>query len=60
MLTDSSTTVQLPANTGPGYCPYKLPCGWCKELNQQCPQQFGNTYPGITWQTPEITCKEET
>lgn len=42
----------------PAYCGYRLPCGWCKELNRMCP----NTSMQITTlgDTPTINFNEVT
>ena len=38
-------------------CPYRLPCGYCKELMRDCPKYYNYT---ITWASSnpnaEVTC----
>ena len=29
-------------------CPYRLPCGLCKELNRTCPQVYATPIWGVT------------
>ena len=48
----SGGTAGTSGNTLNGYCQYRLPCGWCKELNKPCPNQCSTT---ITWNGPSPT-----
>ena len=34
-----------------GYCQYRLPCGYCKELGRQCPYSSTTT---ITWESKPL------
>ena len=49
MTVDSSVT-SAPYD----YCMYRLPCGYCKEMNSMCP--FGSGYMKITCGTSGTTC----
>ena len=44
-MVDQSTTTTGCNN----YCMYRLPCGYCKEMNSMCP--FGSGYMKITCAT---------
>lgn len=39
-------------------CPYKLPCGYCTKLYQDCPKQ-GNSVTTPYWDLNKITCSTE-
>ena len=36
------------ANWCGNWCPYRLPCGWCKEMNAPCRNTGGGT---VVWNT---------
>lgn len=37
------------------FCGFRLPCGYCTELDRPCPM-MGNRMIEPTWKLPEITC----
>lgn len=45
-MVQTDPTLSVSTTTSNFYCPYRLPCGYCKELKCDCPKQNGTT---ITW-----------
>ena len=41
---ESTTYYYDPNKTYPETCPYRLPCGYCKELMRDCPKYYTTTW----------------
>lgn len=58
MYSGNSTTNAIPIGCDYQNCPYRLPCGYCTKLYQDCPKQ-GNSVTTPYWGLDKITCSEE-
>ena len=43
-VSESTTHYYDPNKTYPETCPYRLPCGYCKELMRDCPKYYTTTW----------------